>query len=121
MKKLTIIFILLMTAVKFTNAQNPNGKMPTPKEMATASTEFLSSKLKFTAVQKTKVTSILTSFNEQMVKVISANKNNPKAIAPVANKLRAETETKISAVLTPEQRKEFLKQISNQQQQQRRQ
>ncbi|RQO74457.1 hypothetical protein DBR43_03430 [Pedobacter sp. KBW06] len=104
MKKLSFIFILLLTAATFTKAQTPERKMPSPGEMAMKTTEYLVMKLKLTDVQKTKVTAILTHYNEQMFKAFEANKDNKEMIPAVAKKLEAETELKMNAVLSVEQR-----------------
>jgi len=116
MKKLSLIFILLLTAATFTKAQSQERKMPSPKEMAVKTTEYLTVKLKLTDVQKTKVTAILTNYNEQMFKAIEVNKDNKEMIPAVARKLEAETELKMNAVLSAEQRDVLAKEKQRQRQ-----
>ncbi|WP_442591505.1 hypothetical protein ACSBL2_09770 [Pedobacter sp. AW31-3R] len=109
MKKLFISFVLLFITGVYANAQSSPANMPTAKEMAIRTSGELSSKLKLNAAQKTKVTAILTDYNEKMYKYYTMSKNNQQVSPAIYKQLNSDTEVKINAVLNAAQRKELAK------------
>jgi len=104
MKKLAIICAFMLGIVSLSKAQNR--KMPTPEERAKRNTDMLASKLNLSDDQKTKVMAINM---EQAARVDSLMKasTDMKANRSVIKGIRQETNAKIKAVLTADQKKQY--------------
>ncbi|MHA4894791.1 Spy/CpxP family protein refolding chaperone [Pedobacter sp. PWIIR3] len=113
MKKLLIICGLILSAVTFANAQDAQqqagGRGPggTPEERAKRNVAMVAEKLKLTEDQKTKVTAIYLEQNAKMRKLRDSVGDDRDAIRAVMMKQTAQTDSKIEALLTDEQKKLF--------------
>ncbi|RNL54030.1 hypothetical protein [Pedobacter jejuensis] len=108
MKKLMMICALLFSVITYASAQQGGGRMGgTPEERAKRSTDQLVEKLKLTEDQKTKVMAIYTAQNAEMTKAREAAGDDMSGMREKMTKMNAETNTKIEAVLTDEQKPAF--------------
>ncbi len=109
MKNIVLICGLFLSLANFAQAQNGvNHQMPDPEKMATRAATDLKARLKLTADQTSKLVVIFTATNEQIVKLMNSEPKSKEDIRAKAQKLMAQNEAKINAVLTPVQQKEFL-------------
>jgi protein CpxP len=109
MKRLLIVCGLLFSVMTFAQAQDGNGRqMPTPEERAQRGTEMLTKKLKLTDDQKTKVLAIMTDQSTQMMKLREDNRGDRDAMRAANQKLMAENDDKINALLTDDQKKDYV-------------
>lgn len=108
MKKLMMICALLFSVITYANAQQGGGRMGgTPEERAKRSTDMLAEKLKLSDEQKTKVLAIYTAQGAEMTKAREAAGSDMSGMREKMTKMNDETNTKIDAVLTAEQKPAF--------------
>lgn len=108
MKKLMMICALLFSVITYANAQQGGGRMGgTPEERAKRSTDMLAEKLKLSDEQKTKVLAIYTAQGAEMTKAREAAGGDMSGMREKMTKMNDETNTKIDAVLTAEQKPAF--------------
>ena len=111
MKKLLIICGLLFSAVTFANAQDGQGRRGngggTPEERAKRQTEQLAEKLKLSDDQKSKVHAIYLEQGPKMRKLRDSVGDNKEAMGAVMMKQNNQTDSKIEALLTDDQKKLF--------------
>ncbi|UKT64637.1 hypothetical protein [Pedobacter mucosus] len=110
MKKLIMICALVFSVITYANAQQGGGggRMGgTPEERAKRNTDQLVEKLKLTEDQKTKVMEIYTTQNAAMAKDREAAGGDMSGMREKMTKMTAETNTKIEAILTDEQKTAF--------------
>ncbi len=99
---------MLFSVMTFAQAQDGGDrKMPTPEERAQRNTDQLTKKLKLTDDQKTKVLAIFTEQNTQMAKLREDNKGDRDAMRAANQKLMADTDVKLGAILTADQKKDY--------------
>ena len=104
MKKLMMICALLFSVITYANAQQGGGRMGgTPEERAKRNTDQLVEKLKLNDDQKTKVLAIYTEQNAAMAKAREAGDVDRDKMM----KMMADTNTKVEALLTDEQKTAF--------------
>ncbi|KLT67490.1 Spy/CpxP family protein refolding chaperone [Pedobacter sp. BMA] len=109
MKKLMMICALLFSVVTFANAQQGGGPlrggmMMKPEDRV----KQLDEKLKLSDDQKTKLTAIYVEQAETMKKMREEAKDGDRdAMREKGQKLRAESELKITALLTEDQKKTY--------------
>lgn len=103
MKKLLLMCALLFGAATFTQAQDAKAEA-TPQEMAAKRTAALDKKLTLTADQKAKTEAIYLSQANQMVKLNAEAGDDKKALGAKKKQLMAETDVKVEALLTAEQK-----------------
>ncbi|WP_443943822.1 hypothetical protein ACJVDH_12925 [Pedobacter sp. AW1-32] len=105
MKKLMMICALLFAVVTFANAQQGGGRMGgTPEERTKKMVETLTEKLKLTDDQKTKVSAIYTEQATAMTKIREEANGDRDAMREKSMKLRKDTDEKVNAVLTDDQK-----------------
>lgn len=104
MKKLLIVCGLLFSVITFAKAQ---GQQQTPEERAKNNTTRLAEKLNLTDDQKTKVEAIFLDQAKASVKLREEAAGDRDAMRTKMQKLNEETNTKISALLTDDQKKAF--------------
>jgi len=108
MKKLMMICALLFSVITYANAQQGGGRMGgTPEERAKRNTDQLAEKLKLTEDQKTKVLAVYTAQNAEMAKAREGAGGDMSGMREKMTKMTAETNTKIEAILTDEQKPIF--------------
>ena len=111
MKKLLIICGLLFSAVTFANAQGQGGQGGrmggTPEERIKRSTDQLVEKLKLTDEQKTKATEVFTAQVAAQTKIREEAAGDRAVMMEKSAKLTTETEAKINAFLTDDQKKAY--------------
>eukprot|EP01132_Coremiostelium_polycephalum_P015207 gene15207-18386_t len=107
MKKLLMICGLLFSVITFANAQDGGRKMADPAERAKRSTDRLAEKLNLNEDQKAKVLAIFTDQATQMGKIREESKGDRDAMKTKVEALTADTDGKISAVLTDDQKKQY--------------
>jgi len=106
MKKLLMICGMLFSVVTFANAQGGR-TMGTPEERATKMTTQLTEKLALTADQQAKVKTILLDQNAAMTKTREEAGEDRKAARTKMMANMQESNAKINAVLTEDQKKAF--------------
>jgi len=106
MKKLLLICGMLFSVVTFANAQGGR-TMGTPEERATKMTTQLTEKLALTVDQQAKVKSILLDQNAAMAKTREEAGEDRKAARTKMMANMQESNAKINAVLTEDQKKAF--------------
>jgi len=106
MKKLLMICGMLFSVVTFANAQGGRN-MGTPEERATKMTTQLTEKLALTVDQQAKVKSILLDQNAAMAKTREEAGEDRKAARTKMMANMQESNAKINAVLTEDQKKAF--------------
>jgi len=106
MKKLLTICALFLGVISFAHAQG-GGQMRSPEERAKRTLDQLSEKLKLTDDQKTKVMTVLTDQNVQMNKAREEANGDRDTMRASFTKIQADGETKISALLTEDQKKAY--------------
>lgn len=112
MKRILMICALLFSVVTFANAQQGGGQGRggmggmTPEERVKRQTDQLVEKLKLTDDQKAKVTEVFKGQVEAQTKMRSemGQGGDREAMMAKMQKITAETETKINALLTDEQK-----------------
>lgn len=103
-----MICALLFSVITYANAQQGGGRMGgTPEERAKRSTDMLAEKLKLSDEQKTKVLAIYTAQGAEMTKAREAAAGDMSGMREKMMKMNEETNTKIDAVLTTEQKPAF--------------
>ncbi|WP_285010950.1 hypothetical protein [Pedobacter faecalis] len=110
MKKLLVICGLLFAVVASSQAQEGQrrGRMGgTPEERAKRQTEVLSERLKLSDEQKAKVNALYLEQGKKMVKLRDSLGDNREGFMGVMMKANEETNKKITAVLTDDQKKSF--------------
>ncbi|MES2827862.1 MAG: hypothetical protein V4687_06900 [Bacteroidota bacterium] len=111
MKRLFFICGLLFSVVTFAQAQDGQGggRGPggTPEERAKRNVTMVAEKLKLTEDQKTKVTAIYLEQNAKMRKLRDSVGDDRDAMRAVMTKQNDQTDSKIDALLTAEQKKLF--------------
>ena len=111
MKKLLIICGLLFSMVTFASAQGQGGRMGgTPEERIKRQTDQLVEKLKLSDEQKVKATDVFTAqvaAQTKMREEMQAGSGDRAAMMEKMQKMTAETETKINAFLTDDQKKAY--------------
>ncbi|MES2652913.1 MAG: hypothetical protein V4663_14320 [Bacteroidota bacterium] len=108
MKKLLIICGLLFSVVTFASAQGQGGNRGgTPEERIKRSTDQLVEKLKLTDEQKTKATEVFTAQIAAMTKIREEAAGDRAVMMEKSTKLNTETEAKINAFLTDDQKKAY--------------
>lgn len=108
MKKLLIVCGLLFSVITFAHAQQGGGrKMPSPEERAKRNTDRLAEKLTLTEDQKTKVSTIFLDQATAVDKIREAGSGDREATRAQVLKLSDETDAKIAAVLTADQKKTY--------------
>ncbi len=115
MKKLMMICGLLFGMVAFAQAQQegarPGGRMGINPE---ARVKQLDEKLKLSDDQKAKLTTLFTEQTEAQKKLRDETAGDRKAMMEKMQKMRADLETKISAVLNDEQKKTYKAMVEEQ-------
>lgn len=107
MKKLFVICGLLFSVITFANAQGGGRMAGTPEERATKMTATLTDKLTLTADQQTQVKAILLDQNTQAAKAREAAGDDRAAMRTKMMSLMEDSNTKINALLTDDQKKAF--------------
>lgn len=108
MKKLLIICGLLFSVITFANAQDGQGRRGgTPEERAKRQTEMLSEKLKLSDDQKAKVDAIYLEQGAKMRKLRDSLGDDRAAWRGAMLKGNEQSDAKITAVLTEDQKKAF--------------
>jgi periplasmic protein CpxP/Spy len=113
MKKLMMICGLLFGMVAFAQAQQDGGRPNGRNRMGMspeARLKALDEKLKLSDEQKTKITAIFTAQGETQRKMreeAQAGGADRQAMMEKMQKMRAEVETKVSAVLNDDQKKTY--------------
>ncbi|TDQ08527.1 periplasmic heavy metal sensor [Pedobacter metabolipauper] len=110
MKKLLMICALLFSVITFAQAQQGQGggRMGgTPEERAKRSTDMLAEKLKLTDDQKAKVSALYLEQGEKSKKLREEAGDDRDAMRAAMVKSNEELETKITALLTADQKKAF--------------
>ncbi|WP_443938419.1 DUF4890 domain-containing protein [Pedobacter sp. MW01-1-1] len=109
MKKLMMICAFVLSVVTFAHAQQGGGGRMggSPEERAKRNTDVLAEKLKLSDDQKTKVLAIYTEQNAAMAKAMQDAGDDRSGMREKMTKMNAETNTKIDAVLTEEQKPAF--------------
>lgn len=103
-----MICALLFSVITYASAQQGGGRMGgTPEERAKRNTDQLAEKLKLTEDQKTKVLAVYTAQNAEMAKAREASGGDNSGMREKMMKMMGETNTKIEAVLTEEQKPAF--------------
>lgn len=109
MKKLLMICGLVFSVITFANAQDGQGRRGgTPEERAKAQTERLAEKLKLTDDQKAKVNAIYLEQGPKMRKLRDSIGDDRTAWRGAMLKANEQSEAKISALLTEDQKKAFV-------------
>lgn len=113
MKKLVMIFALLLGVAGFANAQQGGGQgrgpgrggmMMKPEERV----KQLDEKLKLSDDQKTKLTAVFTAQQEDMKKLREEMQGGDRgAMMEKMQKFRTDSEAKVTAVLTEDQKKAY--------------
>lgn len=115
MKKLMMICGLLFGMVAFAQAQQegarPGGRMGINPE---ARVKQLDEKLKLSDDQKAKLTTLFTEQTEAQKKLRDETAGDRRAMMEKMQKMRADLETKISAVLNDEQKKTYKAMVEEQ-------
>lgn len=111
MKKLLIFCGLLFGVVTFANAQQGGGRMGggTPEERIKRQTDQLVEKLKLSDEQKTKVAEVFKGQVDAQTKMREEMQGggDRSAMMEKMQKITADTEAKINALLTDDQKKEY--------------
>lgn len=108
MKKLLMICGLLFSVITFAQAQQDGGrKMRTPEERAQKNAEGLTKRLGLNDDQKTKATAIFLEQANAVNKAREAGSDDKEARRAQMQKLSDETDVKISALLTEDQKKTY--------------
>lgn len=107
MKKLLIICTLLFSAITFAQAQEGERQMPTPEQRVQRNVDQLTKKLSLTDDQKTKVKAIYTDQMTQQAKLREEAGDDRAAMRTKMMQLMTDTDTKITALLTAEQKTAF--------------
>ncbi|HKG06980.1 MAG TPA: hypothetical protein VKB19_11005 [Pedobacter sp.] len=109
MKKLLMICGLVFSVITFANAQDGQGRRGgTPEERAKAQTERLAEKIKLTDDQKAKVNAIYLEQGPKMRKLRDSLGDDRTAWRGAMTKVNEQSDAKISALLTEEQKKAFV-------------
>lgn len=99
---------LLIGTISFANAQGGGGRqMGTPEERAKRSTDMLAERLKLDDEQKTKVSAIYVEQSKAQAKAMESAAGDREAMRANMEKMTAETNKKIEAVLNDTQKKDF--------------
>lgn len=108
MKKLLMLCGLLFSVVTFASAQQGGGqggrRMPMSAEDRV---KQLDEKVKLTDDQKTKLTAVYTAAMEEQKKAREEGGDDRQAMMAKFQKLQAETDTKINALLNDDQKKAY--------------
>jgi len=111
MKKLLIFCGLLFGVITFANAQQGGGRMGgTPEERVKRQVDQLTERLKLSDEQKTKATEVFKAqvdAQSKMREEMQGGGGDRQAMMEKMQKLNSETETKINAFLTDDQKKEY--------------
>lgn len=108
MKRLLMICGLLFSVITFAQAQQDGGrKMKSPEERAQKNAENLTKKLSLNDEQKTKATAIFLEQANAVNKAREAGSGDKEARKAEMKKLSDETDAKISALLTEDQKKTY--------------
>ncbi len=100
-----MICALLFSVITYANAQQGGGRMGgTPEERAKKMVDMLAEKLKLSDDQKTKVTAIYTEQGTAMAKIREEANGDRDAMREKSMKLRKETDEKVTALLTDDQK-----------------
>ena len=108
MKKLSILLLLLISSATFVFSQKSNKQKP-PKKGANAEKvlQEMTTKLSLTTDQQEKIKTIMADNRASMKANRLKYKGNKKCLAQSKYQTKKATETKILAVLTPEQQTKF--------------
>ncbi len=107
MKKLLFICALLIGTISMANAQGGGRQMGTPEERAKRSTDMLVERLKLNDEQKAKVSAIYVEQSKAQATAMQEAAGDRDAMRSKMEKMNSETNTKIEAVLTDAQKKDF--------------
>lgn len=108
MKKLLMICGLLFSVITFAQAQDGAGRQKmTPEQRAQRSAEGLAKKLSLNDDQKTKATAIFMDQANAMEKARAAGDTDKEARRAEMMKLADDTDAKIGAILTADQKKTY--------------
>lgn len=107
MKKVFMICALLFSVITFANAQGGGRPQGTPEERAKRMVDQLTEKLKLTDDQKTKVTALYVEQSAAQTKAREAAGDDREAMRASMTKIQGETEKKVEALLTDDQKKAF--------------
>ena len=108
MKKLLMICGLLFSVITFAQAQDGGGRQKmTPEQRAQRSVEGLAKKLNLNEDQKTKATAIFLDQANAMDKARAAGNTDKEARRAEMMKLAEDTDGKIGAILTADQKKTY--------------
>ncbi|WP_316749512.1 hypothetical protein [Pedobacter gandavensis] len=107
MKKLLMICGLLFSVITFAQAQDGGRQKMTPEQRAQRSVEGLTKKLDLNEDQKTKATAIFLDQVAAMEKARAAGNTDKEARRAEMMKLSEETDAKIGAILTADQKKAY--------------
>ncbi|WP_442588509.1 DUF5969 family protein [Pedobacter sp. AW31-3R] len=107
MKKLAMICGLLFSVITFANAQGGKRNMGTPEERAAKMTARLTEKLSLTADQQTKIKAVFLDQQAQMEKTRAEQTQDRSAMRGKMMEMMKESDSKINAVLTEEQKKSY--------------
>lgn len=107
MKKLLMICGLLFSVITFAHAQDGGRQKMTPAERAQRSVDGLSKKLNLNEDQKTKATAIFLDQANAMEKARADGNTDKDARRAAMMKLSEDTDAKIGAILTADQKKDY--------------
>ena len=109
MKKVLIICGLLFSVITFANAQDGGRRQGggTPEERAKRNVAMVAEKLKLTDDQKTQVEAIYLEQNAKMKKLRDSVGDDREGMRAVMTKTMGETDSRIEALLTSDQKKLF--------------
>lgn len=108
MKKLLMICGLLFSVITFAQAQQDGGrKMRTPEERAQKNAEGLTKRLGLNDDQKAKATAIFLEQANAVNKAREAGSDDKEARRAQMKQLNEDTDAKINALLTEEQKKTY--------------
>ncbi|WP_129714512.1 Spy/CpxP family protein refolding chaperone [Pedobacter sp. SYP-B3415] len=104
MKRIVMIFALLLGVTAFANAQQGGGN---PEDRMKRMVETMSEKLKLTEDQKTKVSAIYADQWKAMQKAREEAGDDRSKMREAMMKQRKETEDKVQALLNDDQKKAY--------------
>ena len=107
MKKVFMICALLFSVITFANAQGGGRPQGTPEERAKRMVDQLTEKLKLTDDQKTKVTALYVEQGAAQTKARETAGEDREAMRASMTKIQGETEKKVEALLTDDQKKAY--------------
>jgi len=107
MKKLLFTFFLLAGMVTFGFAQQGNGQQMSPEDRAKRQTEQLTTRLKLNDEQQAKVLAIQLDRVKKSMELRQNSSGDREAMRAEMQKLTQDSDAKMNALLTDEQKKAY--------------